>query len=95
MHLAKGSHGLEVCAYIRTRWPDTLIVFVTANTRDIPHDFAGAHGLIAKPFSTAGFFTAMQYLEEGVCEPPPVWPQAGSFVASKAFAASWDSGPAE
>ncbi|MDH2325816.1 response regulator [Cereibacter sp. SYSU M97828] len=91
MHLARGSFGLEVSDYIRTRWPDAIIVFVTANAREIPDDFGGAHGLISKPFSSAGFMAAMQYLEEGICDPPPVSPQPGSFVASKSFAESWES----
>lgn len=90
MHLARGSYGLDVSQHIQKRWPDAIIVFVTANPREIPDDFAGAHGLIAKPFSSAGFMSALKYLEEGVCDPPPVSPQPGSFVASKAFADSWE-----
>ncbi len=90
MHLARGSYGLEVSDYVQKRWPDAIIVFVTANPREIPDDFGGAHGLIAKPFSSAGFMSAMQYLTEGICDPPPVSPQPGSFVASKAFADTWE-----
>lgn len=66
MHLARGSYGLDVSAYVQRRWPDAIIVFVTANPREIPNDFAGAHGVIAKPFSSAGFMSAMKYLEEGI-----------------------------
>ncbi|QBX34842.1 response regulator [Paracoccus liaowanqingii] len=89
MQLAQGSTGLEVNDEIRRRWPDTIVVFVTANPKKIPEDFAGAHGVIAKPFSAAGFTAALRYLEEGVCDPPPVSPEPGSFVASPAFAAQW------
>ncbi|SMO98548.1 response regulator [Paracoccus laeviglucosivorans] len=89
LHLARGSSGFDVSDHIQMRWPGAIIVFVTANPSEIPEDFGGAHGVIAKPFSSAGFVSAMQYLKEGICDPPPVSPQPGSFVASKAFAASW------
>lgn len=89
LQLARGTNGLDVNALIHQRWPNAIVVFVTANPKKIPEDFAGAHGLIAKPFSHNGFMSALQYLQEGVCDPPPVSPQPGSFVASPAFAASW------
>ncbi|CAM3181484.1 response regulator [Paracoccus nototheniae] len=89
MQLAQGSTGLEVNAEIRSRWPETIVVFVTANPKKIPDDFAGASGVIAKPFSSSGFVAALKYLEEGVCDPPPVSSGPGSFVASPAFAAQW------
>jgi hypothetical protein len=31
----------------------------------------------------------MRYIEEGVCDPPPVSPQPANFLASPAFAATW------
>lgn len=91
MQLAHGSTGLQVNEAIQARWPDTIVVFVTANPKKIPEDFAGAQGVIAKPFSAAGFTGALKYLEEGICDPPPVSPQSGSFVASPAFAASFEA----
>lgn len=91
MHLARGSTGLDVSSYVQERWPDAVIVFVTANPQKIPEDFAGAHGVIAKPFSLAGFMSAIKYLEEIICNPPPVSAPPGSFVASQAFTASWET----
>ncbi|WP_410216896.1 response regulator [Paracoccus sp. (in: a-proteobacteria)] len=89
MQLAHNSTGLQVNALIQERWPSTIVVFVTANPKKIPDDFDGAHGLIAKPFSASGFTAALHYLQEGMCEPPPVSPAPGSFVASPGFAADW------
>lgn len=89
IQLARNTSGLDVARLIRTRWKDALIIFVTANPLKIPEDFAGAHGVIPKPFSRSGLMNAMRYLEEGVCDPPPVSPQPSSFVASPSFAASW------
>ncbi|WP_267388273.1 response regulator [Sphingomonas sp. GC_Shp_3] len=90
IHLAKGTSGLDVSALIRARWPRTFIVFVTANPKKLPDDYAGGHGVIPKPFSRNGLLSAMRYIEEGICAPPPVSPQPSSFLASPHFAASWN-----
>jgi CheY-like chemotaxis protein len=89
LQLAKGTSGIDVCALIRVRWPGTMVVFLTANPLKIPSDFAGAHGLIAKPFSRTGLLTAMRYIAEGVVDPPPLSAQPSSFVASPALTATW------
>lgn len=91
LQLAKGTSGLDVLALIQARWPDTFIVFVTANPMKLPGDCGGAHGCIPKPFSRNGLLSAMRYIEEGVCDPPPTSPQPSSFLASASFAASWKS----
>jgi len=91
LQLAKDTSGLDVSKLIQVRWPDTIIVFVTANPKIIPDDFAGAHGVIPKPLSHNGFLAAMKYLQEGVCDPPPTVHQPNSFTASPAFAATWDT----
>ncbi|WP_083276867.1 response regulator [Sphingobium phenoxybenzoativorans] len=89
IQLACGTSGLDVSRLIQERWNTAFIVFVTANPAKIPEDFAGAHGVIPKPFSRNGLMAAMRYIEEGVCDPPPVSPQPASFHASPAFAATW------
>lgn len=89
IQLARGTNGLDVCRLIRARWSNAFIVFVTANPAKIPEDYCGAHGVIAKPFSRNGLMSAMRYIAEGVCDPPPTSPQPTSFLASPSFAASW------
>lgn len=89
LHLADDSNGLEVSRFIQTRWPDALIVFITANVARIPADFAGAHGVIAKPFSHAGVVNAINYLAEGIFDPPPTTPQPASFTASPHLQRRW------
>lgn len=91
LHLAHGSNGLDVCRYIRTHWPDALIVFVTANVSKIPPDFSGAHGVIAKPFSHAGVVTAINYLANGVFDPPPNIPRPASLIASPHLERRWST----
>lgn len=91
IQLARKTSGLDVSKLIQKRWPETIIVFVTANPKIIPPDFAGAHGVISKPITRSGFLAAMQYLQEGVCDPPPTVALPNSFRASPAFAASWEN----
>ena len=92
MQLARGTNGLDVSSLIQRRWRDAVIIFVTANPKMIPEDFAGAHGVIAKPFSRNGFMSAMNYLGEGLTDPPPSCAKPGDFVAAKALVESWAPG---
>jgi len=91
MHLAHDSSGIDVCRLIQRRWPEALIVFVTANVSKIPGDFSGAHGVIAKPFSHAGIVSAIRYLAQGVFDPPPHVPRPSSLVASPHLERRWAS----
>lgn len=89
LHLAQGSNGFQVCAHIKARWPEALIVFLTANVAKIPEDFSGAHGVIAKPFSHAGVMNALRYLSEGVLDPPPSVPRPSSLHTSSHLRERW------
>lgn len=89
VQLAKGTSGFDVVRLIGQRWPETIIIFVTANAMKIPPDFAGAHGVIAKPFSRNGLISAMHYIAEGVMDPPPASAKPESFIASRALQSTW------
>lgn len=89
IHLAHGSNGFDVCRNIQQRWPEALIVFVTANVSKIPEDFLGAHGVIAKPFSHAGVISTLKYLAEGVFDPPPRSARPASFQPSPHLKSRW------
>jgi len=89
IQLAEGSSGLDVCRLIRNRWRSTFIVFVTANAKMVPDDYAGAHGLIPKPFSRCGMTSALQYIVQGLSDPPPRLAKPSSFSASPKLARSW------
>lgn len=89
IQLAEDTNGIDVAHLVRRRWAGAVIVFVTANPLKIPADYAGAYGVIPKPFSRGGLMSAMRYLEEGVTCPPPVMPRPPSFIASPAISALW------
>lgn len=89
IHLADNTNGLDVARIIRKRWPEALVIFVTANVSKIPPDFCGAHGVIAKPFSHSGVVNALRYLAEGVFDPPPHIPLPASLLASPHLKTRW------
>lgn len=89
VQLAMGSSGLDVCALIQARWRGTVIVFLTANSAKLPADFAGAHGVIPKPFSRNGLKSALRYIHEGVTTPPPASSRPASFEAAPAICSRW------
>lgn len=92
IQLAEGSSGLEVSSLIQQRWPDTFIVFITANSKSIPADFGGAHGVIPKPFSRNGIVSALRYIEQGIRHPPPAEPKPPSFTPAPVVASRWNNG---
>ncbi|GAN55268.1 response regulator [Tanticharoenia sakaeratensis] len=92
IQLANGSSGLDACKVIQRRWPDALIVFMTANVSLVPKDFLGAHGVIAKPYSHAGVANSLKYLSEGVFDPPPTSPRPTSLRTSPHLDARWAAG---
>lgn len=91
MHLALGTNGLAVSALIQQRWSQTLIVFVTANPAMIPAGFAGAHGVLPKPFSRNGFVSTLDYLHQGITAPPPLSLKPADFVAAPSLLNGWKS----
>lgn len=86
MNLADGPTGLEVCRTILRQWPRTVVIFITANAAQMPEDFAGGHGVIAKPFSQSGMSAALKYLEGAISGPSPKTPAPDILRPGPAFA---------
>ena len=89
IQLAQNSSGFDVCRSIQLRWPDTAVVFLTANPKMIPAVFYGAHGVIPKPFSQSGLLSAIRFIEEGISNPPPRLAEPPSFTPAPRVAAAW------
>ena len=85
----RGSSGLDVCAHIRLSWADAIIVFVTANPKKLPADYAGGHGVVSKPFSRNGLMSVMRYLTEGVVDPPPTSALPNELTAAPKLLKDW------
>ena len=85
LQLAEGTSGFDALDVIKERWGSAVIVFMTANANVIPDDFAGAHGMIAKPFSRSGVLAALNYLSKGIIDPPPATSLPDSLRAAPGF----------
>ncbi|AID30938.1 response regulator [Mesorhizobium sp. SEMIA 3007] len=88
IHLTDGPTGVDVAHYIGEK-KRSMVVFMTANPKRIPDHFAGAIGVIAKPYTMNGLTSALRYLQEGVRRPPPVSTRPAGFTLSPAFEAVW------
>ena len=71
LHLAGGSSGLDAAAWIRKAWPEALIVFVTANARQLLPDIPSGDAVLPKPYTECGMAGVLSFLEEGLSDPPP------------------------
>lgn len=63
IHLIDGPTGIEVARALSAD-RRTTVVFMTANSKRIPPDFAGAFGVIAKPYSERAVANALHYVAE-------------------------------
>jgi DNA-binding response OmpR family regulator len=64
IHLADGPTGVDVSRRL-TGELGVTVLFMTANTKRIPHDCAGACGVIAKPYTERGVREALAYVMAG------------------------------
>ncbi|WP_246775585.1 response regulator [Methylobacterium aquaticum] len=61
IHLADGPTGVAVARTLSAR-PGLTVLFTTANAKRVPPDFAGAAGIIAKPYSERVVRAALAYV---------------------------------
>jgi two-component system, response regulator PdtaR len=87
LHLADGLTGVniakDVCA------AHSHVVFITANSRMLPADYAGALGAISKPYSVHGIQRALKYIEEALRSPPPRCTRPSSFTLAPRLLHQW------
>lgn len=88
VHLKDGPTGIDVARAITSNCGGVAL-FMTANVKRLPDDFAGACGVIGKPYSEHGVKMALRYLV--VClrdDHAPGAPPAGLHLAP-AWASRW------
>ncbi|GJD47972.1 Protein-glutamate methylesterase/protein-glutamine glutaminase [Methylobacterium crusticola] len=61
VHLVDGPTGIAVARALSAQ-PETTVLFTTANAKRLPEDFAGAAGVIAKPYSERVVRAALAYI---------------------------------
>lgn len=70
IHLVDGPTGVAVARALSSD-PRTSVVFMTANAKRIPGDFAGAIGVIAKPYSERAVAGTLDYVAACRAGHPP------------------------
>ena len=88
VHLQDGPTGVEVARAIHDKCGGVAL-FMTANVKRLPDDFAGACGVIGKPYSSHGVKMALAYLAACLRDGhAPGLPPIGLELAP-AYAARW------
>lgn len=90
VHLSDGITGIEVADLFR-RHNATTVVFMTANPKLLPPDFAGAVGVIAKPYTSSGVMAVLDYLQQGISAPPPVSTRPNGLTLAPHYLATWSA----
>jgi CheY-like chemotaxis protein len=80
LHLRDGLSGPQVMRLL-TREHGVAGLFLTANRRLIPEDFAGALGAIAKPFAESAFLQALAYVARHLAREPARRPPSSLVLA--------------
>jgi len=93
VHLSDGPTGVDVARKI-SRDCGGVALFMTANVKRLPDDFAGACGVIGKPYSEHGVKTALSYLAYCLQEGHAPGPTPVGLTLAPAYAQLWGLGQA-
>ncbi|GBD47707.1 response regulator [Methylopila sp. Yamaguchi] len=88
IHLLDGPTGVEV-AREAAELHGVVAVFMTANRKRIPEDFAGACGAIAKPYTSWGMTAALRFIADCMEEGRASGPAPASLELAPDWARRW------
>ncbi|WP_454761646.1 response regulator [Caulobacter segnis] len=88
VHLSDGPTGVDVARKI-SQDCGGVALFMTANVKRLPEDFAGACGVIGKPYSEHGVKTALSYLRFCLQQGHVPGPVPVGLTLAPAYAALW------
>ena len=88
VHLRDGPTGVEAARLIAEDCGG-VVLFMTANVNRLPEDFAGACGVIGKPYSENGVKTALAYLEHCLRDDRAPGPPPLGLTLSPQYLARW------
>ena len=88
VHLSDGPTGVEVARRIIDECGGACL-FMTANVRRLPPDYAGACGVIGKPYSDTSVKRVLQFLSRCLREGHAPGPPPLGFTLAPAFAERW------
>ncbi|ADG12292.1 response regulator [Caulobacter segnis] len=88
VHLSDGPTGVDVARKI-SQDCGGVALFMTANVKRLPEDFAGACGVIGKPYSEHGVKTALSYLNHCLREGHAPGPAPVGLTLAPAYVTLW------
>lgn len=94
VHLKDGPTGVDAARLI-VEDCGAVVLFMTANVKRLPEDFAGACGVIGKPYSEHAVKTALAYLEVCVRRGHAPGPPPLGLVLAPRFRELWGDGFAQ
>ena len=91
VHLTDGPTGVET-ARMLVEDCGAVVLFMTANVKRLPDDYAGACGVIGKPYSEQTVRSALAYLETCLREDHAPGPPPQGLELSPQFRDLWGGG---
>lgn len=88
VHLSDGPTGVEI-ARKAAAMHGVAVLFMTANRRRLPDDFAGAVGSVAKPYTEWGMRAALRFVAESLVAGEATRPAPSSLEVSPAWRRKW------
>jgi CheY-like chemotaxis protein len=88
VHLGDGPTGVDAAREM-TDHCGAIVLFITANLKRLPDDFAGACGVMSKPYSEHQVRMALAFLEECVVTGRAQRPPPHGLTLSPAYARRW------
>ncbi|RXF69620.1 response regulator [Hansschlegelia zhihuaiae] len=88
VHLSDGPTGVEI-ARRAAATHGTAVLFMTANRRRLPEDFAGGVGTVAKPYTEWGMRAALRFVSDCLKAGEATRPAPSSLELAPAFIRRW------
>ena len=88
VHLADGPTGVEI-ARKAAALHGVTVLFMTANRRRLPDDFAGAVGSVAKPYTEWGMRSALRFVADCLRDGGASRPAPSSLELAPAWTKRW------
>jgi CheY-like chemotaxis protein len=90
VHLSDGPTGVDVARAV-AELCGAVILFITANIKRLPRDFAGACGVVSKPYSEHQIRVALAFVEECMTEGRALRAPPQGLTLSAAYARLWNA----
>jgi CheY-like chemotaxis protein len=88
VHLSDGPTGIEAARRM-TDHCGAVVLFITANVKRLPDDYAGACGAMSKPYTEHGVRMALAFLDECMRHGRAMRPPPQGLTLSAEFARRW------